>query len=176
MGGRDKPLLPWRGEPMIDQILSLIPTEMPVLISANRNLSEYAKRGLVITDEEVTSNNHRPQGPQLQGPLVGVLAGLTHSQTEWLLVTPGDTPNLPNNWWQEMFDASNSKDNVVAHDGSRQQHLHLLLHETVLASLNDYLNNGHYQVYRWLETICVQHALFDDASRFENINQPQDLR
>ena len=170
MGGRDKPLLPWRGEPLIDQILSLVPAEMPVLISANRNLSEYAKRGRVITDAQVDPDNDKPQGP-----LVGVLAGLTHSQTEWLLVTPGDSPDLPINWWQKMFDASISKHNVVAHDGTRQQHLHLLLHETVLESLKDYMSDGRHQVYRWLETIKVQQALFDDTSGFTNINQPQDL-
>ena len=161
---------------MIDHILSPIPAQMPVIISANRNLSEYAKRGLVVTDEEITRNNDKPHRALHQGPLVGVLAGLTHSQTEWLLVTPGDTPNLPDTWWQKMFDASNSTDNVVAHDGIRQQHLHLLLHETVLTGLNEYLNDGWHQVYRWLESIGVQSALFDDVAGFENVNQPQDLR
>lgn len=171
MGGRDKPLLTWRGKPMIDHILSLAPAQMPVLISANRNLSEYAKRGQVITDQETTPNNNKPQGP-----LLGVLAGLTRSQTEWLLVTPGDSPNLPSDWWQTMFDASDSKHNVVAHDGSRQQHLHLLLHQTARESLVEYLHADRYEVYRWLEVIEVRQALFDDSSGFKNVNQPRDLR
>jgi molybdopterin-guanine dinucleotide biosynthesis protein A len=171
MSGRDKPLIPWRGKPMLDHILSRIPKEMPVFISANRNLTEYAKRGTVITDQEVAVDDDTPRGP-----LVGVLAGLTNSQTEWLLVTPGDSPNLPSDWWQIMFDASNSKNNVVAHDGTRQQHLHLLLHETARASLVEYLNTGQHEVYRWLERIDIRQALFDEPSGFTNVNQSQDLR
>jgi molybdopterin-guanine dinucleotide biosynthesis protein A len=171
MGGRDKPLIPWRGKPMLDHILSCVPVEMPVIISANRNLSEYAKRGTVVTDEEFIADNKVQASP-----LVGILAGLTKSQTEWLLVTPGDSPNLPSDWWQKMFAASRSDSNVVAHDGARQQHLHLLLHESVRDGLREFLSTNQYQVYRWLQTTNLQQAKFQDSSGFVNVNEPEDLR
>ena len=49
MNGSDKPLLSWHGKPLLDHLLASVPTEVGRLISANRNLDEYAHRGRVLT-------------------------------------------------------------------------------------------------------------------------------
>ena len=159
--GKDKPLLGWQGVPMVDNVLASVPTELPKLISANRNLNAYAKRGEVVTDSTLPG----------RGPLVGILAGLSACTTAWLLVAPGDTPALPAGWWQHMIAAVNEETpNVVAHDASRQQNLHLLLHvESVRDNLNSFLQQNRHQVHLWLDTISHSNAVFDQT--FNNINR-----
>lgn len=180
MGGVDKPLLDWHGKPMLQHVLGSVPAAMPKLISANRNLTSYAVYGQVITDAKAAEAGH-----EFSGPLLGVFGGLKAATTDWLLVSPGDTPDLPSNWWQTMLDASpeagpkeeSETSNVVAHDGLRQQHLHLLLRveKTTLNSLRTYLRSGRFEVHRWLATIKLQQAKFDNVAGFKNVNRPEDL-
>ena len=172
MGGVDKPLLDWHGKPMLEHVLASVPAPMPKLISANRNLANYADYGLVFTDTQAAAGDKA-----LGGPLLGVLGGLMFATTQWLLISPGDTPDLPTNWWQTMLDAGDERSNIVAHDGSRQQHLHLLLRvcKATRDSLHDYLHSGRFEVYRWLETIALGQAMFDGPAGFKNVNRPTDL-
>ena len=169
MSGADKPLLEFRGRPMVDEVLESVPAAYPRIISANRNLDEYARHGTVVTDRE-------SDRPAARGPLAGVYAGLCRCSTPWMLVSPGDTPLLPRNWAQIMHRASGGTHHVVAFDGERQQHLHLLLHcATAAPSLAAYLTHGGYQVHRWLDELQPLHADFEDPRAFRNINHPQDL-
>lgn len=170
MAGRDKPLLEFRGIAMLDHVLASAPQHMPRLISANRNLDQYQQRAGIVTDQA-----HSISGAS--GPLMGIYAGLCMATTTWLLVAPGDTPCLADNWWRVMQRASGGTRNVVAHDGQRQQHLHLLLHRTkVIDSLRDYLSAGRHQVYAWLESVDLVQARFDSPDDFRNINTEDDLR
>ena len=168
MGGVDKPLVIYEGKPMVDHVLASIPRVAEVLISANRNLEAYATRGRVVTDSSVDIDG--------SGPLVGIYAGLLACTTPWLLVAPGDTPRLPRHWGEKMIDASMGAHNVVAHDGERQQHLHLLLRKDVAADLQYYLVNGYHEVYRWLEMLSPVQANFSNPRAFVNVNSESDLR
>ena len=164
MNGQDKPLLEWQSKPMVDWVLSSVPTGMPKLISDNRNLEDYGTRAQVVTDKPGYG----------VGPLVGILAGLQHATTTWVLTAPGDVPALPKNWWQHMMNGVVTQSSVVARDVERQQHLHLLLHRyTCSNSLNAYLQQGHHQVYKWVDQLKPNIAQFDTA--FHNINTPEDL-
>ena len=169
MKGADKPLLEFHGRPLVDQVLASAPREFARIISANRNLDEYAKRGAVVTD---TATDR----PNAKGPLAGIYAGLRHCRTAWLLVSPGDTPLLPDDWAHTMQQASAGTHHVVAFDGERQQHLHLLLHcATAAPSLASYLDTGGYEVYRWLDQLQPVRAEFNDPRAFTNFNRPEDL-
>jgi molybdopterin-guanine dinucleotide biosynthesis protein A len=177
MGGADKPLLAWHGQPMIDRVLSSVPADMAKLISANRNLTQYAQRGHVVEDATILR-----RFKAATGPLVGIMAAFEalaeQPEQRWLLISPGDTPCLPRVWWQVMQQTAADKqvDAVVAFDGERQQHLHLLAHRRLAESLRDYLRTGHKAVYVWLESVHAERACFDDPQAFRNVNQPADLQ
>ena len=176
MGGEDKPLLAWHGHPMIDRILASVPSEMPKIISANRNLELYRRRGRVITDESVHDFVVQGEGKVNPGPLVGLLAGMSILQTEWALVSPGDTPSLPDQWWQNMFAGVDANQQIgVAHDGHRQQHLHLLIHRDLISNLSSYIKAGRHEVFRWLDPLKPKQILFQDTDGFRNMNHPEDL-
>lgn len=177
MGGQDKPLLPWRGRTMLEHVLASVPAAMHKLISANRNLAVYAQSAPVLEDSEVLA-----QSVIQPGPLVGVLAGLRELSAnvtqQWLLISPGDTPCLADNWWQVMQQTAvqSQAPAVVAHDGERQQHLHMLLHISLTPALLDYLVGGEIAVFRWLQQCQAVSAQFSTPAAFRNINQPADFR
>lgn len=165
MGGQDKPLLSWHNKPMVDHVLSSVPSSMPKLISANRNLGHYQIRGQVVTDQGINGS----------GPLAGVLAGLYACQTDWLLVAPGDAPLLPTHWWQTLMQAADGHTAAVLHDQNRQQHLHLLLNRPACTpSLDAFLATGQYQVYRWLQQVEPVQAHVPE--QIMNINTAAELQ
>ena len=175
MGGADKPLLVWRDAAMVDRVRASCPDDATVLVSANRNADAYATRGRVISDDDV-----RALAPELKagGPLLGVLGGLFTATTQWLLVVPGDSPNLPPTWARRMLAARTAtSEAVVAHDGERQQHLHLLLHRDTRDSLRAHLAAGRHEVYLWLEKLRLETCDFtgDDTGDFRNVNTQDDL-
>ena len=169
MNGADKPLMKWQGRPMLDRVVDSVPPDMPKLISANRNLDEYAKRGSVITDSE-TPYEHAT-------PLVGIYAGLCRAQTDWLLIAPGDTPLLTSDWWLPLTAiAQEQAIAAVIHDGTRQQHLHVLLHRGSRDSLARYLSRGKYAVGQWLEELGASPILSDNSAQFQNVNYACELK
>ena len=171
MGGKDKPLLNWLGKPMVDHVLNSVPEQMPHMISANRNISTYATKAAVVSDSTAQLSNKTHSGP-----LNGILAALAVCETEWLLVAPGDAPQIPQDWSMRLMQTAGANDHhAVAHDGKRQQHLHLLLKRTVADSLRAYLEAGYFQVFMWLQEIKPITTQFEDPLLFSNINKPQDL-
>ena len=189
MGGVDKPLLTWRGRMLVEHVLDSVPADMPRLISANRNQALYQRFAPVAHDAPVLADTAIQPGP-----LVGVLSAWwrvnrdlapdpsgtgsgAYVTTPWLLVSPGDTPALAPDWWATMMHSANVQgcSAVVAHDGTRQQHLHLLLHRNVAESLQLYLRSGASAVFRWLSSLDTARAEFTDAEQFRNMNRPDDL-
>jgi molybdenum cofactor guanylyltransferase len=86
MGGRDKGLLSWRGEPLIAHLHRLTrPLTDDLIISCNRNHDQYAPYAdrLVHDDES-----------DFPGPYAGIRAGLVVARHEYLLVMPCDSPLL----------------------------------------------------------------------------------
>ena len=168
MGGCDKPLIVHDGKAMVEWVVDSGPSSAPVLISANRNLDEYARFGETFTDEEVDL----PQ--EVASPLVGVLGGLQRCSTEALMVAPGDTPFLQPRWWEALINADRGQGAVI-HDGQRQQHLHLLLHKDQIGSLTDYLSQGNRAAWAWLEQVGIATAPSPNPDWYKNVNYRTDL-
>ena len=143
--GADKPLLKYQNQPMVARILASIqPVVGKILISANRHLDEYRKYGQVVSDEL----------EDYQGPLAGISACLKHCDSEWVLVCPGDAPNLSALVVRRLARGllENAVDIACAHDGNRRQNLHLALFTNNAQSLRNYLDQGGRSVHGWLST------------------------
>lgn len=91
MGGEDKGLALLEGRPLIDRVIGKIrPQVSHIVISANRNLEEYARR----------SPHVFPDARQWQhfGPLSALCTAANDLQlaaADWLLIVPCDMPYLP---------------------------------------------------------------------------------
>ena len=86
MGGLDKGLLDWHGQPLIAHLHRLVrPLTDDLIISCNRNQAQYA----AYADQLVGDDS-----PDFPGPLAGIRAGLAVAQHGHLLVLPCDVPQI----------------------------------------------------------------------------------
>ncbi|MEZ5560343.1 MAG: molybdenum cofactor guanylyltransferase MobA [Pseudomonadales bacterium] len=164
LGGADKPLLAWRGRPLVEHVVTaLTPQVEQLLISANRNPDQYRRYAPVVTDRE----------PGYAGPLAGIDAALAVIDSGFLLVCPGDAPRVPPDLAARLgagLEECNAEA-AVAHDGTRRQPLHLLLAGTTAKALRDYLAAGGRSVAGWLERIRTADVDFaDSAPAFVSLN------
>ena len=168
LGGVDKGLQPWRGTPLVDHALArLAPQVREVLVSANRNVADYAARGVrVLADAS----------DDFPGPLAGVLAGLRAASTPWLAVVPCDSPRLPVDLFARLAagvgDASGA---VVLRE--RLEPVCCLLSTALADDLERYLADGGRKVEGWVarHAVPVKFDRPEDAEAFANVNTPEDL-
>ena len=170
MGGRDKPLLGWRGARMVDHVVQRARAQAGhVLISANRNEGAYAELAEVVTDAPLESRS----------PLTGIARGMQVAATEWIWVCPGDTPELAEDLLARLWHARGEAAVVTAHDGTRNQWLHMLARRSLLANLLSYLEAGNRSAHGWLAQLpeaSRETARCDEISNsFLNVNAPDQL-
>ena len=169
MGGVDKGLQLLNGRPLVQHVLErLAPQVGPLAINANRNAETYAALGHPVWPDPL---------PDFPGPLAGLLAGLTHCRTPWLLAVPCDSPQLPPDLADRLAAAvqdiaiPTTLEGGVAHP----QPVFCLLRATLRTSLAEALRDGERKVMRWASRHHVARVPFDDAAAFFNANTPDDL-
>lgn len=175
MGGVDKGLQPLDGVPMaLHTLRRLAPQTGALLLNANRNLDAYAAFNVPVISDDV---------PDFAGPLAGMLAGLEHCQTAWMITSPCDTPFLPPDLVARLaraIDAGHGELAIpvtVGADGKRQvQPAFCLMPVTVRDSLRAYLEQGGRKIETWAATHRLAEVPFDDAAAFDNINTLDELR
>jgi molybdopterin-guanine dinucleotide biosynthesis protein A len=168
--GRDKGLIQVSGRPMISHVLdALAPQVGQVIINANRNLDEYRAFGLpVVTDAS----------RDFLGPLAGIASGLAAARTEWVAITPCDSPLLAADCVGRLVSACEDDartDIAVAHDGERIQPVFALIRRGLLEDLDAYLESGGRKIDLWYGQQRMQLVDFsDNPDNFLNINRRED--
>ena len=168
MGGEDKGLIQLNRRPIISYILNrLRPQVDRILINANRNITDYQALHPEVISDELTG---------YQGPLAGMASAMQHTDSEWLLTLPGDSPLLPANMVALMLARAEEEnaDIVVAHDGERLQPVHALIRTSLLDSLLAFLANNDRKIDLWYAQHRMTTADFSDIKHsFRNINTPE---
>lgn len=172
MGGVEKPLQRFAGASLLSHVFDrLAPQVDRVVISANRHLQDYATvHDVIVADAAVGCGPLGGISAVAHSPLV---AGASH-----LFVCPGDAPFLHVDLVSRLSSALEASDAEVAvpHDGTRTQHLFMLMRASVRESIDQYLVSGHRSVHGWQaqHPVVVVDAA-DIAESFRNINTMQDL-
>jgi molybdopterin-guanine dinucleotide biosynthesis protein A len=167
MGGRDKGLEPFAGLPLVGHVVKRLEGQVAeLLINANRNADAYrffADR--VMADEETG----------FKGPLMGIYSGLRAAKTPWLLVTPCDSPALPDDLVARMVAGIGDHDIAVAFDGERLHPVVALLRTSLADDLAATLAEGERKIDRWY----ARHAwckvdMSDCPDAFANLNTEEE--
>ena len=185
MGGVDKGLQLFQGQPLALQVLQrLAPQVGTLLINANRNAEVYTE----LAKPPLNARIFADALPDYPGPLAGFLAGLTQCHTEWLLCVPCDTPLLPSDLVAHMVKACDDADDtdiVVAHgwdsEGEsfdakaplRAQPVFCLMRASLKVSLSQFITQGGRKIDAWTGQHHCAQALFDrpqDLHAFANAN------
>ena len=169
MGGRDKGLLPFGDELLVERVLDgILPQVGAALISANRNQEVYRGLGFPVIADPLDD---------FQGPLAGFLAGLENMHTDYLLTLPCDGPIVADDLAQRLATGLSdaSADIAVAHDGKRLQPVYAMLHRRVAPDLKLALEQGERKIDRWYPRNHWITVDFSDVpEQFNNINTPED--
>lgn len=171
MGGVDKGLVDYQGQPMIEHILARITPQVDhVMINANRHIEHYQTYGVpVITDEN----------DQFDGPLAGMQAALHHAATDWVLSVPCDSPLLPLDLASRLSQAVQGLQAMsgpqamlaIARSASGTHPVFCLMPRSVSADLDAYLQTGQRRVGGWQALHPHVFVSFEDEQAFTNINQ-----
>ena len=170
LNAQDKGLVTLEGIPLILHTINKLKKQVKnIIICANRNISAYEAFGLPVISDEVAG---------YQGPLAGISVGMKKSTNPWLLVVPCDTPFIPNNLVERLYNGAQNSvaDIAIAHDGDRAHYLHSLLKISLKAGLDTHLMAGKLSVNRWFKNHKLLEVDFSDsADQFHNINTQEDL-
>ena len=170
MGGIDKGLQAFRGEPMVAQVIRRIAPQVDALIvNANQNIERYAAFGHPVVPDVITG---------YAGPLAGLHAGLHACRTPLLVTSPCDSPFLPLDLVARLHEALEREgaDLAVARTGEQSHPVFSLVRRHVLPGLTDFLDGGGRKVDLWYSALKVVEVSFDDQpDAFANINTLNEL-
>ena len=171
MGGVDKGLTPLRGRPMVAWVLErLAPQVGELLINANQNLERYKGFGYPVVSDEIEG---------FAGPLAGLHAGMKTAHGSFVLMVPCDSPFLPTDLAQRLFDALDADlaDLAVAKTGAQPHPVFALARTALLPRLAAFLEGGGRTVLAWYDSLKVIEVAFDDQEHaFTNINTTDELK
>lgn len=157
--GRDKPLLPLLGQPLLQHVLRRLGPVDALVLVANRQREAYAAQAATVVDDGIY---------QGRGPLAGIAAGLAAARSERVLCVPGDAPLLPLDLLARLRRAQqrDAADLAVVNDGRGLQPLCCLLSRSLLPDLRAYLEQGHDAPRRWMARHRVAEADCSDWPRW----------
>lgn len=166
-GGVDKGLVTFRGRPLVAWTLdALRPQVGEVLVSANRNLEEYAALGVrVVTDEA---------GGGHSGPFAGITALLACASSEWLLCVPCDAVRLAPDLARRLQACAQDHGAEIAalHDGAVLHPTFCLIRTTLAADARACFAAGERSPREWFRRHAL--ALLQGPAPL-NLNTPEDL-
>jgi molybdenum cofactor guanylyltransferase len=170
LGGADKGWIELGGRPLIVRVLErFAPQVDEVVISANRNLEQYAALGYPVI---------RDVAGGFAGPLAGLQAALGSTRHALLASVPCDCPALPLDLVPRLCQALNDSaaDVAVARAAGRIHPVFSLVRTRVLSQLDAFLAAGGHEVERWCRSVGHVEVSFDDQpDAFLNVNTPDDL-
>jgi molybdopterin-guanine dinucleotide biosynthesis protein A len=174
MGGVDKGLQAHLGVPLARHALErLRPQVAALMINANRNLASYEAMGVPVWPDEI---------PDYPGPLAGMLAGLSHCRTPYLVTVPCDTPNFPTDMVARLAEGlmQNLSDMAVAYTREagelRAQPVFCLMKTSLRASLNAFVAAGERKTGLFAAKHQSAKVEFNDAAAFANANTLSELK
>lgn len=164
MGGQDKGLVEYQGRPLIEYVLARLQPQLPhLMLNINRNQQRYSQYGLPLC---------RDRWVDFQGPLAGIASAFECSENDYLLFSPCDIPNLPDDLVGRLLETINQQQKSLAVVESPRglQPLCCLVHRSLKTDLTHYLARGERRVQQWIRQQNPLICRYDSDLPFTNIN------
>jgi len=173
MGGVDKGLQTHLGIPLALHALErLRPQVGALMLNANRNLAAYQAMHVPVWPDELAD---------FPGPLAGMLAGLEHCDTPYLVTAPCDTPNFPidlvAHLARGLMDINGDMATAYTReDGElRAQPVFCLMKTSLRDSLRSFIAGGERKTGLFSARHQGAKVIFEDPAAFANANTPGEL-
>lgn len=187
--GQDKGLMILDDKPVLVYLLETLDHLVDEIILVLRDKKQVCSYQNLINDDKRLRKDLYPQIQLVtdlekdQGPLFGLLTGLSHIKAGGALVLPCDSPFVSGYFIKKTFEIIEEKQ-VLAMvpqwpDGSLEP-LHGYYHKECIPFIEDMLNQGFRDVRSLFNHIDVRYisveTLDPDKTSFQNLNRPQDLK
>jgi len=170
MGGRDKGLVQWRGEPLVAHVQRIVrPLSDDVVISCNRNQDLYRPfADQLVGDAEA----------DFPGPLAGVIAGLAAAQHQWVVVLACDAPLIDRGLIEDLLKLAVANDSAaMVRQGGYWQPMFSVLPCRLLPGLEQAWAAGERSLQKALLIEAVQGLECAEGDvRLSNFNSPDLLQ
>ncbi|MEX5343742.1 molybdenum cofactor guanylyltransferase MobA [Pseudomonas sp. I2] len=170
MGGRDKGLVPWHGEPLVAHVQRVVrPLSDDLIISCNRNQQAYA----AYADQLVGDAD-----PDFPGPLAGVIAGLAVARHEWVVVLACDAPQVDDALIEGLLRLAVEHDSAaMVRQGGYWQPMFSVIPRRLLPLLEQAWRAGERSLQKALLQAPIQGLeCAQEDGRLSNFNSPEWLR
>jgi molybdopterin-guanine dinucleotide biosynthesis protein A len=170
MGGRDKGLVDWQGEPLIAHVHRVVrPLSDDLVISCNRNQAAYRPYAdRLVGDAEA----------DFPGPLAGVIAGLRVARHGWVVVLACDAPLVDRELIEGLLRlAVTGNSAAMVRQGGFWQPMFSVLPKRVLPVLEQAWAAGERSLQKALLREAVQGLECAESDRrLSNFNSPDRLQ
>jgi molybdopterin-guanine dinucleotide biosynthesis protein A len=167
MGGRDKGLVEWRGEPLIQHLCRVTrPLTDDLIVSCNRNRETYARYADQLVQDLDTG---------FAGPLAGIRAALPKARHPWLLILPCDVPLIDKSLLQGLRElaAEHPDRPVMVREGEHWQPLICIIPTAHANVVEAAWQSGERSPRRALQVLSpVALQVPADDPRLANLNTP----
>ncbi|MBV4504125.1 molybdenum cofactor guanylyltransferase MobA [Pseudomonas sp. BW13M1] len=170
MGGRDKGLVAWRGEPLVAHVQRAVRAlSDDLVISCNRNQAAYAAYAdQLVGDAEA----------DFPGPLAGVISGLKVARHEWVVLLACDAPRIDRALIEDLLALAVAHDSAaMMRQGGYWQPMFSVLPRRLLPLLEQAWQSGERSLQKALLQASVQGLeCVEDDPRLSNFNSPDLLQ
>lgn len=179
MGGVNKGLIEWQGQPIITHLLNWVSVEIQnlklpkpeyeVLIISNDHQVDY-QNIMAQFDFPIQLVIDRFSG--FLGPLAGIDAAFANSKAPWLQILPCDCPTPPPGLVKQLLEAQQLGVSLtIPQDTERTQPLFSQIHRSLWPSVINALETNKLALYRWMQQQPHQEiTLTDFIGTFSNFN------
>ncbi|WP_049274517.1 molybdenum cofactor guanylyltransferase MobA [Pseudomonas putida] len=170
MGGRDKGLVAWQGEPLVAHVQRVVrPLSDDLVISCNRNQEAYRTYADQLVDDAEAD---------FPGPLAGVIAGLKVARHEWMVVLACDAPLVDRDLIEALSRLAVASDSAaMVRQGGFWQPMFSVLPRRILPMLEQAWAAGERSLQKALLRETVQGLeCTEDDRRLSNFNSPELLQ
>jgi molybdenum cofactor guanylyltransferase len=173
MGGIDKGMQPFQGMPLAQHALRRLASQVGrLMLNANRSFDFYRTLGAPVFSDEI---------PDFPGPLAGMLAGLAHCETTYLLTVPCDSPFFPTDLGARLamglLESGADIATAYTSDGENlfPQPVFCLMKRSLQNDLRSFIQRGERKTGLWARELKGARVLFPDAAAFANFNTLAEL-
>lgn len=172
--GKDKGSLILDDKPMISHVMNTVKDIADEIIVVLRDQEQIEKYKPILEDESIKIVTDEIKD---QGPLVGILTGLSQINSEYAQVLPCDSPFISKEFVLKMFEIaeSNEFDAVVPiWDDGHIEPLHSIYKKNVVTIIKDLIKNKKRNVRSLIDRLNVKYVdvgeLDESAMSFRNLN------
>ncbi len=164
--GKDKGLIKYRGKPLVKYAIEVCEKFTDIIFISTNN-KKYAAFGYPLVPDNFIE----------VGPIGGLEAALSNSQTEDNIICPCDMPNIHSEMFEKILQNTNGKPAAVI--GNKEGKIIPVFgyyRKSILPVIQHQIKTGNYKLLSLLNELNAETVVIDSESFFANLNYPEDIK